>query len=321
MVPRARPASNSLPRGNPGDYPKTREGPRQEQYSFIPAYCPTVGRPRATSRTTACVDIGLREDNPSTVLPGRSAVDLAAAVIHDIEESWARGKVVTLLTLDVRGAFDAVLPGRLIRRLRDRGWPPNIMRWVASFISQRSAAVRLHGGTGSIVQTESKLSQGSPTSPILFMLFMRPLFTLGSKERKRARFGYADDISLLAASDSLESNRETLERDSSEIVEWAGLTLNAKKSELIHFIRYALGLGVHRPTNCEGQAFALAGWESFWTGSLPSKAHVTTMAAKAAGHAARIKALGNTVRKAPPRLLRQAVQACVVPGLCYGAEA
>jgi hypothetical protein len=42
MVPRARLASNSLPRGNPGNYPKTREGPRQEQSSFIPAYCLTV---------------------------------------------------------------------------------------------------------------------------------------------------------------------------------------------------------------------------------------------------------------------------------------
>jgi Reverse transcriptase (RNA-dependent DNA polymerase) len=74
------------------------------------------------------------------------------------------------------------------------------MRWVASFVSQRSAAVRLDGETGATVQIQSGLPQGSPTSPILFMLFMQPLFSLGSRDRKRARFGYADDISLLMES-------------------------------------------------------------------------------------------------------------------------
>jgi len=51
-------------------------------------------------------------------LPLRSATDLAAALIHDVEEAWSRGLKASMLTLDVRGAFDAVLPGRLIRRLQ-----------------------------------------------------------------------------------------------------------------------------------------------------------------------------------------------------------
>ena len=71
------------------------------------------------------------------------------------------------------------------------------MCWVASFVSRRSAAIRLDGETGATVQIQSGLPQGSPTSPILFMLFMQPLFSLGSRERKRARF---DDISLLMES-------------------------------------------------------------------------------------------------------------------------
>jgi hypothetical protein len=56
-----------------------------------------------------------RKSSTHTVHCGPTREDLAAAVIHDIEESWARGKVVSLLTLDVRRAFDAVLPGRLIK--------------------------------------------------------------------------------------------------------------------------------------------------------------------------------------------------------------
>src|SRR5437762_9496892 len=63
-------------------------------------------------------------------------------------------------------------------------------------------------------------------------------------------------------------------------------------------------------------------WLGVWFDrKLSFKTHVATLAAKAKRTAAGIRALGNTVRGAPPRLLRQAVQACVQPILCYGAEA
>ena len=45
------------------------------------------------------------------------------------------------------------------------------------------------------------------------------------------------------------------------------------------------------------------------------------MAAKAHATAAHIKSLSNTVRRARPSLLRQAVHACVLPILLYAAEA
>ena len=209
---------------------------------------------------------------------------------------------------------------RLIRRLSEQGWPLNIMRWVASFVSQRSAAVRLDGETGTVVQIESGLPQGSPTSPILFTLFMQPLFALGIRERKRARFGYADDISLLAASDSLESNCQTL-------IEWArleGLTFDAKKSELIHFtrrrgdenpdMRMRLGPGEEHTIQPTQKDKPLRWLGVLLDRKLTFKAHVTAMAAKAAAHAAGIKALGNTVRGAPPQAVPAGCTGLCSPG-------
>ena len=32
-----------------------------------------------------------------------------------------------MLTLDVQGAFDAVLRGRLIQQLQEQGWPINVI--------------------------------------------------------------------------------------------------------------------------------------------------------------------------------------------------
>ncbi|EDO03795.1 hypothetical protein SS1G_06276 [Sclerotinia sclerotiorum 1980 UF-70] len=47
--------------------------------------------------------------------------------------------------MDVKGAFDTVLPGRLVNRLREQGWPNNLVRWVQSFATNRSIKIRLDG--------------------------------------------------------------------------------------------------------------------------------------------------------------------------------
>src|ERR1700694_2814947 len=78
-------------------------------------------------------------------LPRRSAVDVVAALLHDIEAAMERRQVATLVTVDVEGAFDAVLRNRLLLRLREQGWPDNIVHWAGSFMSDRYACVRHDG--------------------------------------------------------------------------------------------------------------------------------------------------------------------------------
>ncbi|EED18955.1 conserved hypothetical protein [Talaromyces stipitatus ATCC 10500] len=68
----------------------------------------------------------------------------------------------SLLTLDVKGAFDAVLPGRLIRRLREQGWPTNLVLWIASFTTGRSVQIQLDGEIGPSTDIVCGLPQGSP---------------------------------------------------------------------------------------------------------------------------------------------------------------
>lgn len=58
----------------------------------------------------------------------RSALDLAACITHDIEQALQQGRAAAFLTIDVQGAFDAVLPSRLVRRLREQGWPEHVTR-------------------------------------------------------------------------------------------------------------------------------------------------------------------------------------------------
>ena len=51
----------------------------------------------------------------------RSGMDMVAAFTHDAEVALAGGKVVSLVTMDVQGAFDALLKNRLLERMIKQG--------------------------------------------------------------------------------------------------------------------------------------------------------------------------------------------------------
>jgi hypothetical protein len=170
-------------------------------------------------------------------LPLRSTVDLTTCLTYNIEEALNKGLIATLLTLDVKGAFDTVLPGRLVHRLREQGWPDNLTRWVASFATGRLVQIKLDGEIGPITSIRCGLPQGSPVSPILFMLYLAPLFHMGSP---KARFGYTDNVGLLAISSSLATNSRSLSDSLQEALDWGtieGITFDPGKSELMHFTR------------------------------------------------------------------------------------
>ncbi|KAL9561821.1 hypothetical protein ACKAV7_014083 [Fusarium commune] len=92
-------------------------------------------------------------------LSKRSATDLVTALIHDIEEAFARKKVATLVTMDVQGAFDTVMCNRLVLRLREQGWPDHLARWAGSFISGRSIAEMVRWGAANGVSFDTKKTE------------------------------------------------------------------------------------------------------------------------------------------------------------------
>jgi len=51
----------------------------------------------------------------------KAAVDLATALTANMEQAFAKGKVTTVATMDVQGAFDTLLCCRLIHNLRKQG--------------------------------------------------------------------------------------------------------------------------------------------------------------------------------------------------------
>jgi len=70
-------------------------------------------------------------------LPKRAATDLVAAFVNDAEWGLAMKKVTSILTLDVQGAFDAVLAKRLLQRMRLQAGQSPFYEWcgISSLIA------------------------------------------------------------------------------------------------------------------------------------------------------------------------------------------
>jgi ribonuclease HI len=287
--------------------------------------CLGKGLERLIARRLAWASIhyGVLHPQQAGALPKRSAVDLVAALIHDIEEAFARKQVATLVTMDIQGAFDTVLRNRLILRLREQGWPLNLARWVGSFMHDRSARVRYQDITTPSSPLQCGLPQGSPVSLILFLLYTEPIYRLGNS---KGRFGYADDTGILCVGKTLDETAVKASHYVHELVTWGaanGIAFDPKKTEVMHFSRTtpkAAPPVFHG--DIEKRPERGMRWLGIWLDStLTFKIHVEKWTAKAQAVAYHLRGLANTKYGPLPSAVRRAVRACIEPVLLYGAEA
>lgn len=192
-------------------------------------------------------DIGLKSRLVSPThfgaIPGRSAVDAACTLTHDVERAWEKKEILTALAFDIKGAFDTVTEGRPTKRLWEQQIPLPLIRWVASFLTNRKAAIRLDGYTGIQEEVQIGVPQGSPVAPILFMLFTTSLFKLFSDDKKEpgiAIRGYVDDGLLTSQGTSEQICTTKVVAAFEKVEKWAcenGLIFDPAKFEAINFSR------------------------------------------------------------------------------------
>ncbi|KAI1007858.1 hypothetical protein K3495_g372 [Podosphaera aphanis] len=185
--------------------------------------------------STLAITAGVVAHQQFGALPKRSASDLVSCVVHDIEEARTQKWTSTLVTLDVQGAFDAVLHNRLLVRMQKQGWPEPILRWTASFLQDRKVQVRYPGGVRHPKKLVCGVPQGSPISPLLFLLCIAELMRSGNSS---TRFSYADDIGILGIGRTAAESAAVAQREIDNLLEWASnnaVSFDTGKSEVIQF--------------------------------------------------------------------------------------
>ncbi|OBS17648.1 hypothetical protein FPOA_09383 [Fusarium poae] len=188
--------------------------------------------------------------------PGRSTVQALHETVGIIHDAWSRKttrnaakgvkNAATLLGLDISGAYNCVDRRILLERLGEVGVPEWFLHLIHSFLSDRQTVLKLPESFSAPFFANIGIPQGSPLSPILFVLFTAPLLervnqynsVFGDKNVKVHCIAYVDDTYLIAVSDSHERNCVALKSFHDVVLEWAdsvGLEFSPQKYSVMHF--------------------------------------------------------------------------------------
>ncbi|TKA77911.1 hypothetical protein B0A49_04302 [Cryomyces minteri] len=163
------------------------------------------------------------------------------------------------LFLDISGAYDNVVHQRLTHELRRRGLPPNLVRWISSFLRDRTTRIVLPEYTSDHFSIDVGIPQGSPLSPILYLFYNANLIeNCAIRSLNSSTIGYVDDTLILVVGKDPTTNCETLKRIYTEqCTPWSrkfGSVFAPDKFDLMHFVpaRYRTKFNINAPLHLPG---------------------------------------------------------------------
>ncbi|KAL0882745.1 hypothetical protein ABMA27_016296 [Loxostege sticticalis] len=128
-------------------------------------------------------------------MPQKSTEDALYTLVHRIKGKMELKKLVTLVSLDIEGAFDSAWWPAIRVRLAEEKCPVNLRRLLDSYLEHRSVKLR-YAGEEVERSTNKGCVQGSIGGPILWNLLLDPLL---QELEKRGHYvqAFADDVILV----------------------------------------------------------------------------------------------------------------------------
>ena len=252
----------------------------------------------------------------------KSALDACLLLQSKVQEAWKKKHTTALLFVDVKGAFDHVSANQLLAMCKKLKLPLALIRWISFFLSERSMQLRFNGKTQPLQRVKIGIPQGSPISPILFLLYIRDICRT---RQNTFTFSYIDDICIGASARSTKKLKQVLEETAKAILYEAresAIEFDVEKTELLYASRkreisaepVKVGRSLIQPSSC-------VRWLGFFLDNkLSYKKHVQTKVAVAQQVFQRLQRLGNTQRGISTQATRQLYTACVSSIADYGVQ-
>ena len=173
---------------------------------------------------------------------GRSCEHALLKAQHILLESLSKKQISLLLLIDFSKAFDMVEHTILLRKLEHYGIRGLALKWMTSYLNNRSQFVSLSGVNSSIKHMQYGVPQGSILGPLLFIIYINDLPNIFN----RAKFIlYADDANIIINGANIADIVQQLNELCNILPYWVisnGLALNLKKTKYMLFSRQNIEL-------------------------------------------------------------------------------
>ena len=164
----------------------------------------------------------------------RSTATAGLTIQSILSHALDRNEFALMSSIDLSAAFDVVNIKLLIKRLEIIGLPTDVILLIKAWLNNRLFYVDVDGNCSYITTSESGTIQGSRLGPILYAIYVSPLFDL------QKMTNYADDNLIIRWNICLQSLIDDMEKDLEAITKWlkeSGLKVNEIKTELCLFHR------------------------------------------------------------------------------------
>lgn len=153
---------------------------------------------------------------------GYSATDAVVKLSHDIETNKENGLTTSILAIDIKGAFDNVHRDTLLDTMKNMNLPSASRNWVYHFLTKRYSAITVDGKVSKMKKNSTGIPQGSPISPLLFLIYTSTLYEVIKKEDPSAEvLGFIDDITIYVKGKAPNANRQRLQNILLSCHNWA----------------------------------------------------------------------------------------------------
>jgi len=147
-----------------------------------------------------------------------------------------RRKVVGMITLDVKNAFNSAQWSDIINALIGMSTPDYLISIIRSYLCNRSVTIHTPNGYRTIEVTRG-VPQGSVLGPDLWNILYNSLLLIEFPHGIEL-LAFADDVAIVATAKTNKEAEEQLEEAFSRVIEWMsehGLCLAVEKTEAVMF--------------------------------------------------------------------------------------
>ena len=151
---------------------------------------------------------------------------------HKIATALDNNDYAAVISLDLSAAFDVVNHDLLVKRLQTLGLPPKIINLLNNWLRNRSMYVNVNGSCSIFTKIIAGTLQGSCLGPILFALFISPMYD------KSDCITYADDNYTIETGSNIDVTIGKVKMKAEILINWlkdSGMQVNSKKTEFCIF--------------------------------------------------------------------------------------